>query len=323
MIKSQLLRPLQVLLLCLWFSICLMAKARNGEAEGQQFFPTKIQMLLADALDLSRWETDTGLDEFIALPKNNGNAAQHYAKLASWYEQEKDAKTGKIQRQFDELVRKPTTEYKAGGISEILAAVQIKECRLVPDFYKPIVDRNVDMPNSRMMMAYVDALKRCAAALEKVTRYAEADELHRAIIIMGWHFTEDRPNLAVYSMGLTIQNLGCEAYSPYLVRRLEMKRSRACDQYRKFLARIFRAVNDKNTRFLNQWARFYSLEACIKCAAEDAEPLWRQEAALNLSVMQNGYPDSEGNFIYHDPVQQQAAREALEKMATTDPQENI
>ncbi|MFH0910501.1 MAG: hypothetical protein V1918_03185 [Planctomycetota bacterium] len=281
-------------------------KGAAGEKPG--FEPSRIQTVLSENLNLDRWKTDGGLAAIVPLPTGQGNAAGHYAALDALYPKEKGPNG-------------LTVPENAQGISHILAASRIQECRLVPDYYLAMVTFNPPLPSAPAFQAYVRATLRRAEACRKNGLFQEAEELYRAVIVMGWHLTEDRPNLLVYFLGLLIQEDGCRSYAEYLRSQMKSVAARKIMDYARFLRNARLQVRKKNA-ILTSWGQFDSLLSCIRCATEDKDPLWRQEACLSLGVLANGAPDSEGK-LRQEPLQQRLAQNTLELVAKNDPRPNL
>ncbi|MFW5858275.1 MAG: hypothetical protein ACOCX4_10375 [Planctomycetota bacterium] len=289
--------------------LAVSASARGGEAAAEAY-PNPLQKAVAQELDLTRWETDKGVDEIVPLPDGKGNAAVHYARLRELYKE--DRKEGSNAVRLD-----------AKGLSEILAGAKLADCSLAPDHFPPMETFRPETVHPVIFLAYADALVKAANKAELAMRAAEAERYLRALIVLGWHLTEDRPDIGVYSLGLTLQAKGVGALEKFATRQMDMPRANRCRDYRKFLFGIMKAVAYKSKFLLGKWEDFRSLYACAVCAEQDADPVWRQEAAVNLGVLQNGWPSTNGETWNTDAAQQARAREALQRMANEDPVPSI
>ena len=296
---------------------CTALATRGGEAPSaaEDYEPTRVQKALAGSLDLRRWDTDQGLDELIDLPSGPGNAAGHYAKLETLYPEENKSYREQTGEETFEVPR------NARGIAHILAAGKMRTCRLVPDCYEPMTELRADAPEAVAILAYTDAALARAEACEKAGLHDQVEELLRAVLVMGWHFTEDRPNLLVYRLGLRLQSRACQRYAEYLQRQLQMARSRRFTDYARSIRDITLQTR-KKTALLSSIAHYDSLLACVKCATEDEDPLWRQEACVNLGIMRLGAPDASGQ-LHPDPAQQKVALNALSEVARADQQQHM
>jgi hypothetical protein len=295
---------LKAALLCA-FWLCLSAVgARAGE-----YTPNNVQLFRAENLDMSEWDTDKRIELVVDLPAGSGNAAALYAKLNDLYEE-------------DRLPDAVGVKEGAKGVEVIQQAAQIRACELTPEHFEPMLDHRPDTLVPLVFLAYSRRMLERAEELEAVGKAAAAEQLLNAALIMGWHITEDRPDVVAYSLGLTLQRRALKVLEEFAFRRLDSERARACREYDKFLSGIMRKVGIKSRGLLGSWKDFASLEACRRCARQDAEPVWRREATVNLGVMQNGYPVGEDKWA-SDPVQQAVARKALEAVAKGDPAPSI
>lgn len=290
-------------ILFLWASALQAGETSSG------FEADRLQRGLAARLDLTRWQTDAGFDKVVTVPSGAGNAAVDYARVETLFAGDFDSAEGVV-------------KVAGKGLEAILAATRKRECDLVPAYLKPMVDQHTPAPNGKVFLHYVDALKRSAASLEERGQFAAAVRALESIVIMGWHFTEDRPSVVTYSLGLTIQAHGCNELEGFWMRQLDIKRGRQCREYKTTLRKVMQDVTFKARFLLGKWDQFASLEACRRVVMEDEELVWRQEAALNLGAMQNGWPRQSFADWAKDPVQQRVAREALQHMADQDAAES-
>lgn len=287
----------------------IIAEESKDQPEKAQKYPSSLQQVLSDKNDISRWKTDEGLAKLLPLPKEAGNAAEDYVKLHSLFQEEK-GKSFKIDIT------------KTKGINAILRGAKKKKCSFVPEVFKPMTDFKPEAPDVVVFQAYNDALIRKAEELEKESKFKESEEMFQAAVVLGWHLTEDRPNLLTYFLGLTIQEIACTSYAKFLERGLEGSKARMMKKYADELVETMKKVRLKSRRILSSWLEFSSLAACEKSALQDKDIVWRQEAILSLGVMQNGFPDASGKFL-KNPYQQEIARKILEKVAASAPSPSI
>jgi Zn ribbon nucleic-acid-binding protein len=281
--------------------------ARAGE-EG--WMPSKAQARLSAQLDLVRWETTDALGQIIELPTGKGNAAAQYARLEELFAEER----------LPESAAVPTD---AEGLQLILEAAAIRNCSLVPEYYEPMTARHPRALPGVVVLAYTSALMKRAEEAERALDFAAAQRLYRAGLVMGWHLSQDRPNLAVFTLGLMVQGKVVGAYEEYLVRQTQTDEARLCSSYRKALTKLVKETSYKSRILLGRLEKFRSLAACIKCATQDEDAMWRQEAVVNLGLLQNGYPNEDATEWTTDPVQQEAARTTLASVARNDPEATV
>jgi hypothetical protein len=289
--------------------VVFSAVSAGYSADISEFKPNKIQKLWVERLDLGHWQTDKGLSEIIKLPTAPGNAAEDYAKLDSEYKKEKVSGTFRIS---------PDSK----GIQYIINGAKKAKCSLVPKFYPPMTQFTPKGPSVIAVRAYADAALKKAKKLESAGEYAAAEELYRSVIVMGWHLAEDRPNLLVYVLGLTVEHQAAKAYAKYCNRQVWSSQAKKLKSYEKFLEDTVIKVRVKSRVLISSWLDFASLAACREIVLKDKEPVWRQEAIISLGVMQNGFPQSSGAFT-KNPFLQNVARETLKYAEKNDKVESI
>ncbi len=299
-----------ILLNLLLITVISVVFANDKSAtQNQQTYPNNIQKVLMDKIDNSRWKTSEGLNKLIPLPRGIGNAAVDYAKLKKLFKKEK-GKSVKIDLKNTE------------GINVILAGTRKRKCSFVPAIYPPMTDFKPATPDVIVFQAYADAMTRKSRILERNNQFAEAEKLLISEIILGWHLTEDRPNLLTYILGISIQEQACKNYVKFLERDIKGAKARMVRKYADNLKLLLQKVRLKSRRILSSWLEFSSLAACEKTIRTDKEKIWQQEALLSVGVMQNGFPDASGKFI-KNPLYQNIARKLLLQTAQSGRSQSI
>lgn len=267
---------------------------------------TTRQRVLAETTRLEPFDTDQGLEKLVKLPAGPGNAADHYAKLEMLYAQDKID---------DKLHVGPN----AKGIDEILAAVQIRDCRLTPEYY-PYLDKGTNkQPDLIIFQAYLHGLLQRAEDLEQAGDLVGASRCYQAGLIWGWHFTTERPSLITFLIGLSVKARSALSYASFLGRNLNPEKSEAAREYGRYLLKIRKEVHLKSAVQLGDFDNFNCLYAAIRIAEQDQDPLWRQEAVLRLGVMRHGAPSRDLKYLDKNEYFQHLAEQALTRAAAKDP----
>lgn len=280
--------------LCL---LCAAAGAGDLLPPPESMNPT--QRILSNSVPLDKIDTDSGIENLTGFPTGPGNAADHYARLEMLFNEDREAPD-----QF-------TIKKRSQGVNEILRAVNIKECRLSPDYYPVMTSGTVKQPDLIVFMAYTQALFSLAKELEEKGDYKNAGAVYRSALIFGWHLTQDPPSLLCQMLGVRIKYAAAEEYQRFLQRNLDMKRSELAANYAQFLVKAQELSARKLNYFLGNMLGFNSLYSSVRVATEDADPVWRQEAVLRLGVFRHGVPGSDGSIIATDPKLQETADKAL------------
>jgi hypothetical protein len=270
----------------------------------KEWKPTRRQVLVADQVELDRWLPLQGLETILALPKGKGNAAVHYEKLKAIYKADHDPKTLKV----------PQT---SAGFKEIEAAVRMKGCTFHPDVRPPRTKPQPMGDDLVVFLAFGRGLLKQAETLEEKGEVTAAEGKLKSLLIMGWHLVQDRSTYELFRVGITLQEQGAVAYRRFLMRQLNSKGARAVRGFVEKVKRDGWRADYKKNYLLESWAHFVSLEACVRCALNDEEAMWREQAVLSLWVLLNGYPKSDGEFVLEESSQE-IARLALEHVAKRD-----
>lgn len=268
------------------------------------------QTALFHAVDLKPLNPNLLLPKLIPLPTGPGNAAEYYAKLEIFYDQEKIKESN---------ATIPPVPQNSKGVLAILKAATIKDCKLTPTLYPHMEKGTARQPDIAVFEAYLRALLQRAKKEEAENKIKSADSAYRAGMIWGWHLTKNKPNLVSFMLGLSIQVQTAKKYSRFLQRHLDMKRSRVADDIRELNLKIRRSVFLKARVMIGDFNHFNCLYSAIHIAKYDQDYFWRQEAVLRLGVLRHGAPTADLKKIYKDEKFQADAEKALLYVASKDP----
>ena len=304
---------------CSLLSLALLSGAVTWAEAGEHAPPSKPpakrlsfrQQTLANKARelLAPMETDKGLELLVTFPTGKGNAADHYAKLEILYTKEKQ---NRHEKDF-------TVDPEGQGVKEILAATKIRSCSLTPHYYPHMETGDSNQPDMIVYGAYIQALLHHASNLERKGDLKAANRAYQAGLIWGWHFTLDRPNLITFTLGLSAKVQSARAYAVFLRRHLKGKKAKHAEEYVEKLVQIQGRAFAKNHIYLGEHNKFSCLYSAILIAKEDKDPLWRQEALLNLGVLRHGAPHATTNVLIKDGESQRLAAQALTEVASKDP----
>ncbi len=260
---------------------------------------TTTQRFLFKSVPLEKIDTNNGLEKLTGFPTGSGNAADHYVRLESLFNEDRTAPD------------KYTIKKRSKGVNEILRAVSIKECHLSPNYYPRMTTGQSKQPDVVVFMAYTQALFDLAKELEERSDYKGAGAVYRSALIFGWHLTQEPPSLLTYILGIRIKLMAAKEYSSFLQRKLDINRSNLALDYAVFLEDALNKNMGKLNVYLGNMIGFNSLYSTIKIATEDPDFIWRQEAVMRLGIFRHGVPGSQGTIIATGKKEQQYASDTL------------
>lgn len=253
---------------------------------------------------LSSWDSDAGLREVVALPGGDGNAAARFRLLEDFYPSEK----GALEADGSD----------SRGVGALLEAADMGMCRLSPDYYPVFDNAESKQPDFQVMRLYLQALLRRAEKLTARGDLGGAERCYRAALVCGWHLTSDKSSSLVYVTGLIFKVRGSQGYANFLIRAGDPIKAERVRLYADHVGQVMRAFVWKANVALSEFDGFACLPAVIRIAAGDAEVFWRKEAVVRLATLRYGVPDAGGVVVARNPHFEQAADEALARVASGD-----